>query len=256
MNKPDTLVVTATLGYRDTLIRTIDSVHKIGGSRVKHIIIAPNEACTELKKKFITHEIIVEPPNCKGIYPALNFVLKLYAKDFKYLTYINDDDYWLPNYIKLFKTLDDQPEIEIAYGRANYVDDKGTTITEQTSTGRYKAFLELLHSKIVLFTQQATLIRSDLFIKLGGFDESFKLVADTKFWLKAIESNAKLKYINIICAAYTIQKDQLSSNKSLQEEEHKRLLASTRKINKINIAAEAMLFRLLNIKIYFKRFSI
>ena len=33
-------------------------------------------------------EVISEPNDCKGIYPALNFALKTYSNDYKYLKYI------------------------------------------------------------------------------------------------------------------------------------------------------------------------
>lgn len=35
------LVITATLGDRDTLSRTIDSVKQIGGNLVRHVIVRP-----------------------------------------------------------------------------------------------------------------------------------------------------------------------------------------------------------------------
>jgi len=249
----DTLVVTATLGGRDTLKRTIQKVHEIGGSRVKHLIIAPEEVCCNLRIIFPYLEILTEPHNCKGIYPALNFALFKHARDYKYLAFINDDDHWLPNYNKLFEILDNNSKIDVAYGRVIYINEDDKILTEQTSSGRYKAFGTLLHRKIVLFTQQATLMRSNLFLKLDGFDESFKLVADTKFWIDAIESKAKFKYINTVCAAYTLQVGQLSSNATLQHEEYLRLFANMYQPNKINVIKEAILFRLSNIKIYIKR---
>jgi hypothetical protein len=249
----DTLVVTATLGDRESLKRTVNSVKEIGGERVKHVIICPLKNCKSVEKIFPDLEIIPEPENCNGIYPALNYGLKKYANDYKYLTYINDDDYWLPNYKDLFSILDKAQNVDVAYGKTDYVNEKNIVIGEQTSSSRYKAFKVLLSQNIVLFTQQATLMKSDLFIKLGGYDESFKLIADSKFWVEAIDSNAKFEYTNTCCAAYTIQEGQLSSNKELQSKEHIRLFENIEKANVLDRYIEKYIFRFLNLNIYIKR---
>ena len=254
MNYPDTLVVTATLGNRSSLSRTIDSVKTIGGNRVRHIIVAPAPACEMISKNHPHVKVISEPENCKGIYPALNYGLKSFAADFRYLTYINDDDFWTPGFKVLFDEMDRHKDTDVVYGRVNYVNAKGHIIGEQTSSPRYRDFGNLLYKNVILFTQQATLTRSKLFLELGGFDESFKLVADSKFWLEAINANSKFRYVNKICAAYTIQKGQLSSDKTLQKDEHERLILSNDIANPFQVIINVLFFRLWNVKIYLKRF--
>jgi len=255
MEKIDTLVVTATLGDRISLDRTLKSVNLIGKDRVKHIIVAPAKECDIISHKYPNLEVIPEPDKCNGIYPALNSVFLKYAKDYKYLSFLNDDDYWLPDYNKLFIILDNNSEIDVAYGRVFYIDENNKLITEQTSSSRYKSFKSLLSKGIILFTQQAVLMRSELFLKIGGFDESYKLIADTNFWLKAIDEQAKFQYSNTICAAYTIQQGQLSSNGKLQKAEHERLL-NNYKSNSACSFVNKVLFRLTNISIYAKRYII
>jgi hypothetical protein len=249
----DTLVVTATLGDRDTLNRTITTVQKYGGNRVFHVIVAPLNKCEELKTKYPLLEVISEPKNCNGIYGALNFGLNKYAKNFKYLTYINDDDYWFENYQFLFKELDANDNLDAVYGKVNFVDDQGSVIASQASSSRYKAFKHLLSKNIVLFTQQATLIKSDLFIKTGGYDESYKIIADTKFWLNSIEQGARFKYLNMLCAGYTIQEGQISSDGNIHKEEHVRLIKNI-DLNPIISMFEIACFRIVNIPVYVKRF--
>ena len=180
--------------------------------------------------------------------------LKSYAKDYKYLAYINDDDFWLPDFKNLFSILDKHDDVDVVYGRVNYVGEYGEFIGEQTSSSRYKSFKALMYHKIILFTQQATLMKSQLFINQGGFDESYKLIADTNFWLKAVESGAKFLYVNKICAGYTIQPSQLSSNGALQQEEHHRMNLLLLKSNLFISNFERYLFRIVNFRIYFNRF--
>lgn len=253
MNKPDILVVTATLGNRSTLEKTIQSVSDIGTDRVFHVVIAPESKYNYLQNKFPHVKVIIEPETCNGIYSALNFALRKYALDYKYLTYINDDDYWLPNYGELIDVLDKNHDFDAVYGKVCYVNANDKVIGLQTSSSRYKAFGALLSQNIILFTQQATLMRSELFLKIGGFDESFKLVADTNFWLQAIKSDAKFSYKNLICAGYMIQQGQLSSDEKLQNEEHVRLSSKINFKYTLIPFFEKYLFRISNFKNYFKR---
>lgn len=253
MNYPDTLVVTATLGNRSTLKRTVESVKAIGGERVTHVIVAPESTCEKIKSDYPHLVVIPEPASCRGIYAALNFGLKSFAKDFKNLTYINDDDFWLPDFKALFETMDLNPDVDVVYGKTRYVDSDGKLIGEQTSSPRYQDFANLLHKNVILFTQQATLTRSDLFLKQGGFDESYKLVADTKFWMDAIYAKAKFLYVNKVCAGYTLQDGQLSSNKDLQMTEHERLISENKKPGPIEIIGNVIHFRIWNMRIYVKR---
>lgn len=256
MSKQDTLVVTPTLGTRnDSLKRTVDAVAKIGGLRVKHVLTAPLNKCEELKTVFPKLEVIPEPEGCRSIYTALNYAINNYIKEFKYFTYINDDDYWLPDFQILFEALDNDDSVDVAYGRTSFVDDKNIFIGEQTSAPFYKSFGSLLRSNIVLFTQQATLIKGEWFIKLKGFDEGYKLIADTDFWFRAVSLGASFKYVRNVCAAYTIQDSQLSSNSTLQSTEHIELLRKNNiSDNRIKSIFVHILFRLYNSQIYIKRF--
>jgi len=255
--KPDTLVCTATLGNRNTLCRTINSVKEIGGSRIKHIITAPKEQLENLRKFYPDMEITPEPEKTKGIYSALNKVINAYAKDFKYVTYINDDDYWLPDFTKLFEIMDKKSDIDGVYGRTVFFSDSNKLLKIGTSSPRYFAYKTLFTQKIILFTQQATLIRSELFYKLNGFDENYKLVSDTKFWIQAIDIRAKFYYVNAECAAYTIQEKQLSADKITQNFEHHKLLQEKMFLTKKGCSFfEVLFFRIYNINVYLKNFLI
>lgn len=254
MEIADTLVVTATLGNRKSLKRTVESVKSIGAARVKHVLVAPPGACEGLAKEYPDLTIIPEPEDIKkGIYPALNYGLRSYAKDYKYLTYINDDDFWLPGFKSLFKAMD-RYDPDIVYGRVYHYNPEGKMIKEQPSSPDYKSFGNLLHKNIILFTQQATLTKSKTYLKLGGFDENLKLVADTKFWLEAINAQATFKYVNEICAGYTTHDGQLSADKKLQAEEHEQLVLINNLSHPLQILADAAFFRLRNAGIYFKRY--
>ena len=250
---PRILVITATLGTRTSLARTIASVQNIGGKDVKHVIVCPEKSIPTVREKYANIECLAERPDKKGIYAALNHGFHTYGHNYDYLTFINDDDYWLPNYRKIIDMMLTNTELDMVYARTCYVNEQFIPIGEQTGSPQLKDFLPLLKKRIILLTQQATLIKSSLYFRIGGFDESYKLAADTKFWAEiSLLNDLKFKYLNKICAAYMIQPGQLSSDHDTQETEHKRILVELTAPQKNRLIA-SLRFRLNNLPIYIKR---
>ena len=249
------LVITATLGTRDTLRRTVESVKKIGGKYVNHVIVAPNVVIPKLQREYPDLVFIAEPEGKKGIYPAINHGFNTYGHNYKYQTFINDDDYWLPDFKFLIKETQKNKDIDFVYGKVNFIlENKNKQVKEMACSKQFKDFIPLLHRNIVLFTQQATLIKSELFFSLGGFSEEYKLVSDTLFWGKLSLLNISFKYIPKACAAYTIQEGQLSSDNSLQSNEMKAIIYSELPIpHTIKIFKSFLKYRISNFFIYIKR---
>lgn len=246
------LVLTATLGNRETLKRTIDTVRIIGGNRVKHVIITPKEHISFIKEKYGDIECLAEPEGKKGIYAALNHGFNTYGHDYEYMTFINDDDYWLPDFKILIDAIINR-DLDFVYAKTKYVNKENVFLSEQACSRRFHDFIALLNANIVMLTQQATIIRSQWYYKLNGFDESYKLVADSKFWAQLSLEKIKYKYFNCCCAAYTIQEGQLSSDRDTQVREKNRMLAELPQISSLQIGAAVARFRLINMNIYLKR---
>ena len=250
--KSKILVITPTLGNRNTLAKTIESVRTIGGSLVKHIIVAPERQIPFIKETFGDIECLLEQEGKKGIYAALNHGFKTYGRDYDYLTFINDDDYWLPDFKLLINTIEEG--YDFVYGKVNYIlENKNGVFKPMACSNQFKDFIPLLHSKVVLFTQQATLIKSKLYFQLGGFSEEFKLVSDTKFWGDLSLLDIKYKYIPKPCAAYVIQEGQLSSNKELQRREKNIMIQSFPRVSRSKKYIALLRFRFNNLFVYVQR---
>lgn len=252
--KTKILVITPTLGNRDSLSKTIESVRKIGGDLVKHIIVAPKSQISSLKNKYDNIECLPELDGKKGIYSALNHGFKTFGKDYEYITFINDDDYWLPDFKLLINSIEEG--YDFVYGKVNYILENKNGITKpMASSGQFKDFIPLLYHNIILFTQQATLIKSKLYFEMGGFSEDFKLVSDTKFWADLSLLNIKYKYIPKPCAAYIHQYENLSTiNKELQKLEHVKLLELMPKCSLLKKYLAVLKFRLINSPVYISRY--
>ena len=250
--KAKILVITPTLGNRDSLSKTIESVRNIGGDLVKHIIVTPNSQISNIKNKYNNIECLPELEGKKGIYTALNHAFNTYGKDYEYLTFINDDDYWLPDFKLLINAIEEG--YDFVYGKVKYIlENKKGVIKPMACSNQFKDFIPLLHHNIILFTQQSTLIKSNLFFEVGGFSEDFKLVSDTKFWADLSLLNIRFKYIPKPCAAYIHQEGKLS-NKELQIQEHYRMLDQMPKISLLKRCFAILKFRLINCPVYISRY--
>lgn len=246
------LVITATLGTRPTLSQTIRSVREIGGEDVRHVIVCPQSQIEAIQNRYNGIECLAEPEGKRGIYPALNHGFETFGREHRYLTFINDDDYWRPDFKRLIDAVNMDATLDLVYGKTCYLNENGVQIGVQACSGKFKDFVPLLQKNIVLMTQQATLLKSNLFFKLGGFDESYKLVADTKFWAELSLLDIKYKYIDKVCAAYMIQDGQLSSDQSLQQSESARLLSG---LQTKKSGLSSLQFRLANTATYLKRMT-
>lgn len=250
----DILVITPTLGNRESLRKTIESVQIIGGDRIEHIIVCPDYCIGTIRQKYGNIKCLAEQHGKKGIYAALNHGFYTYGHKYKYIAFINDDDYWMPNYKLLIEYMDNHRDIDMVYAKTSYVNEQYFKIGTQTSFPFFYLFIPLLKRQVVMITQQSTLITSKLYFDIGGFDESYKLAADTKFWsMLSIKKNVKAHYINKECAAYMIQDGQLSSDHNTQRMEHEKIFKEV-DIPNFNSNIALVLFRLYNIPIYVKRF--
>lgn len=247
------LVVTPTLGVRGSLDKTIESVKRFKIS-VDHVLVAPKDNVETLREKYALRVIPESEGNPKGIYAALNTAFEALIGDYDYMTFINDDDYWLPNFSSLIDSIE-TGVWDMVYARTCFVDEKGNFLSEQTSCPWFTWFGSLLKRKgIVILTQQATIIKTSLFQQLSGFDTSYKLVADTKFWLGAsLISDLKVKYIDKVVAAYCVQEGQLSSDVNLQQTETERLLEEFPGLHEASLW-QYLAYRLYNWRIYLRRF--
>lgn len=191
--------------------------------------------------------------NSKGFYGALNHCFYTYGREYDYFTFINDDDYWLPDFAKLIRLVKEHPGLDMVYAKTLYVDENNNVIKRQACSNQFYRFNDLFHENVILLTQQTTLVKKDFFFKVGGFDDSYKLIADTKFWIQASLMKPKFRYIKSFVSCYTLHESQLSSDKELQKKEHERLQHEFPSNNLFLRKFSLLCYRLLNLNIYTKR---
>ena len=246
------LVVTPTMGKRDSIKRTIDSVRKYGGEMVRHVLVCPRDKREKLAAPY-RMECIGEPEGAKGIYPALNYAFKKQGMGYRYITFINDDDYWLPAYTQLIREALDS-DSQLVYGRICC--EKDGKRVDVACSGRFCDFAVLLHRGIVLSSQQATLVRPAVFFEVGGFDEHYRLVSDTKLWAQLCVKNVTYHFVDRPCAVYTCQPGQLSEDGILQLQEHRDMLRALPSFSRWVVWRAVARFRFGNLPVYFRRWLV
>ena len=108
------------------------------------------------------------------------------------LAWINSDDTYEPDALSsAVKFLQTHPEIGLAYGDANYIDDEGKVI------GHFPAAqtdLIRLRRGYVHIPQQAAFFRADLWRAVGPLDPSFYFAMDYDLWIR-LAARSEVKYV-------------------------------------------------------------
>ncbi len=120
----------------------------------------------------------------KGIYNAMNKGAAHARGD--YLLFLNSGDSLLPDV--LAKVFAESWEADIAYGYLMLLKPSGMTEKRYPDA-------ETIHDWHFLFDSlphPASFIHRRLFDRLGGYDESFRIVSDAKFFLDAVRAGASL----------------------------------------------------------------
>ena len=107
--------------------------------------------------------------------------------------------------------LDNNKEIAIISGAWDYIDEKGRIISSKLGPAKSNDYRKnLLFGN--LFPVHAALLRKEVILKIGGFDESLTSHEDWDFWLRAAFSGFKFASIEPIVAHYRQHQNCMSLN--------------------------------------------
>lgn len=104
----------------------------------------------------------------------------------KYLALMDDDDIWLPGKLEAqVKALEARPEAGLTYCHYTFVDDSLSTLALQKEPEAYPhdALRWMLHHCFIL-SPSCVLIRRDVMIECGMFDENLVSCCDWDAWIR------------------------------------------------------------------------
>jgi glycosyltransferase involved in cell wall biosynthesis len=121
------------------------------------------------------------------------------------IAWINSDDYYVDDraVATLVRAFDDDPGCDIAYGDGVRVDSSGARIGPFRGR-RIDDVATIITHPSSFVMQPSLLFRRQLFLDVGGVDESLHYTMDYELWIRLFEGARRTKYIPqpIACARY------------------------------------------------------
>lgn len=189
-DKPRVLVLMATLGQRNELLRqTLESIaaQKPVACDIAMIFPLKNKATAALAKEF--GAIMVDDPG--GISAAVNAGIDAAKPWHEYITWLGDDDLLTPGSLATsVKALDRHEEAVVAFGYCDYIDLEGKRIFTSRA-GRLAPWLMTWGPDLV--PMPGLLMRRQALEKVGLFDVSSKWAMDLDMLLRLRKAG---KFIN------------------------------------------------------------
>jgi len=156
--------------------------------------------------------------------------------------FLNSDDVYYPDTFSEILRLN-WNKIDFSYGEGMWInsESKDLCLYPTNTPDKYTLFYRCT------LCQPAIFFKKETFLSLGNFDNYFFCGFDYEYWLRAVFSGKKFKYINkVLAKSRMYQKNKSLSNKDVVADNHKELMKkyySNIKLNKF----------ILNFKEYFNR---
>jgi glycosyltransferase involved in cell wall biosynthesis len=132
----------------------------------------------------------------------------------EWIAFLDSDDYWDSEHLELLvKNADSNRDAALVYCGKKWVDEHGTLIQnsfEQTQFPSGWIFNDMFQANYIS-TTSVVLVRRDIVLKLGGFNETLRIAEDYDLWLR-------IAAISPICGvqSYTLNYRRHDSNLTLQ----------------------------------------
>ena len=224
MERPFFSIVTPVSNGEKYLEKTITSILNQSINDYEYIIVdnKSNDNSRKIIEKYISSGItqfISEKDN--GMYDALN---KGFSRSSgKFFFWLNSDDYLKNNYV-----LENIKKFLIKNQNINWINCK-TSFKYEKFKISVSFFPYIYPRKIIkkglahncgwgFIQQESTMFTSDLFNKVGGFDEKYKMAGDFYLWKKFSESS-KLHPLNLPLGVQRKWEGQMQKNLKFYYEE-------------------------------------
>ena len=155
------------------------------------------------REKFDVPVTILKQDN-KGQGAARNFGIK--NASFSYISFLDADDVWYPERLSVLNDLIICHNYDvICHDEDIYENGRKISIHK---CGPHQSFKDLFFLRNCL-SPSATIVKKDLIIEAGMFDESENLrgVEDYDLWLRLALINAKFKYCNTVLGQYCLHEN-------------------------------------------------
>ena len=178
-------IITISFNAKATIEKTLQSVANQSYKNIEHIIVDGGSRDTTLQicNSFSHISKILSEPD-KGVYDAFNKGLKLAAGDV--IGFLNSDDtFYNENSIQSIVDAFSNNETDIVYGNLDYVNEEGKVIRNWIS----KPYEKGLVKKAWMPAHPSFYCKKEVYDRLGGYNDSFKIAGDFELCLRFLEIN-------------------------------------------------------------------
>lgn len=168
-----------------TIEKTLLSVANQSYENIEHIIVDGNskDNTIDICKSYSHISKILSEPD-KGVYDAFNKGIKLATGDV--IGFLNaDDTFNNENSIQDIVDAFSNNEIDIVYGNLDYVNEEGKVIRNWISRTHKPG----LAKKAWMPAHPTFYCRKNLYERLGGYNDSFKIAGDFELCLRFLDKN-------------------------------------------------------------------
>jgi len=178
-------IITIAYNAENTIFNSLNSVFNQSYKNIEHIIIDGGSKDNTLKtcKNFPHISKMVSEPD-KGVYDAFNKGLKLATGDI--IGFLNSDDvFFNENSVQEIVNAFSNNETDIVYGNLDYVNAEGKVIRNWIS----KPYEKGLIKKAWMPAHPTFYCKKEVYDRLGGYNDSFKIGGDFELCLRYLEVN-------------------------------------------------------------------
>lgn len=189
-------IITSCFNREGTIGQAIESVLNQDYSNIEYIIIdgASTDKSLEIIRKYKDRvtKIISEPD--KGMYEALNKGIRIASGDIIGLVH-SDDFLYATDTISKIVTTFQNTNADFVYGNGLFVDpEKTDKVIRNWKSGKYSKW-KVKHGWLPL--HPTCYIKKSCIDKLGLYDETYKIAADSDFLVRYLyEANLKVFYLD------------------------------------------------------------
>ena len=188
-------VITPSFNQARFLPYTLESIAMQTYANVENIIVDPGstDGATEIARKQSGIRLINEPD--EGQADGINKGFAAATGDI--LCWLNSDDVYPDNRVleHVAATFDADPEVDIVYGAAHFVDEDGQFLREGFVNSDVEGLKASLQYQVGII-QPSVFIHRRMIEKAGALDADFEFTLDYEFWVRLALAGAKWKYLD------------------------------------------------------------